>query len=121
MVSEEWFGIFHERISGMRTIAISIFQETSIARCHVKCHIVHMVQITIRDLHMKTGEWVRKAADAESIVVMDRRRPVAKLVPFTLEDQGIPFGDRPMVKGFSNLPKLSHDSTVFLSEDRDRA
>jgi antitoxin (DNA-binding transcriptional repressor) of toxin-antitoxin stability system len=105
----------------MRTIAISIFQETSIARCHVKCHIVHMVQITIRDLHMKTGEWVRKAADAESIVVLDRRRPVAKLVPFTLEDKGIPFGDRPMVKGFSSLPKLPDDSTVFLSEDRDRA
>jgi antitoxin (DNA-binding transcriptional repressor) of toxin-antitoxin stability system len=80
-----------------------------------------MVQITIRDLHMKTGEWVRKAADAESIVVLDRRRPVAKLVPFTLEDKGIQFGDRPLVKGFSKLPKLPHDSTVFLSEDRDRA
>jgi antitoxin (DNA-binding transcriptional repressor) of toxin-antitoxin stability system len=104
-------------------MAISSFKQTSIATFHVKCHIVHMVQITIRDLHMKTGEWVRKAAaaDAESIVVMDRRRPVAKLVPFTPEDEGMPFRERPLVKGFSSLPKLPHDSTVFLSEDRDRA
>lgn len=102
-------------------MVISSFKQTSIATCHVRCHIVHMVQITIRDLHMKTGEWVRKAADAESIVVMDRRRPVAKLVPFTPEDQGMPFRERPLVKGFSSLPKLPHDSTVFLSEDRDRA
>ena len=79
-----------------------------------------MVQITIRELHMKTGEWVRKAAHSESIVVMDRRRPVAKMVPFTAEDQEMPFSDRPLVKGFSSLPKLPHDSTVFLSEDRDR-
>ena len=53
-------------------MAISSFQQTSIATYHAKCDIVHMVQITIRDLHMKTGEWVRKVADAESIVVMDR-------------------------------------------------
>jgi len=69
---------------------------------------------------MKTGEWVRKAAHSESIVVMDRRRPVAKLVPFTAEDQEMPFSDRPLVNGFSSLPKLPHDSTVFLSEDRNR-
>ena len=121
MVSEECFRFFRDKIWAMRTKAISSFQKTSVARRHAKSHIMHMVQITIRDLHTKTGEWVRKAADMESIVVMDRRRPVAKLVPFTLEDQGIPFGDRPLVKGFSSLPKLPHDSTVFLSEDRDRA
>lgn len=70
---------------------------------------------------MKTGEWVRKAALSGSIVVMDRQRPVAKLVPFTSEDEGKTFAERPLVKGFSNLPKLRHDSTRYLSEDRDRA
>jgi antitoxin (DNA-binding transcriptional repressor) of toxin-antitoxin stability system len=80
-----------------------------------------MVQITIRDLHMKTGEWVRKAARAGGIVVMDRRRPVAKLVSFTPEDQGKPFADRCLIKGFAELPKSSHDSTRYLSEDRERA
>ena len=102
-------------------ISHSCFEQIKIAQYHAKCHIVHMVQITIRDLHMKTGEWVRKVADAESIVVMDRRRPVAKLVPFTPEDQEMPFRERPLVKGFLSLPKLPHDSTVFLSEDRNRA
>ena len=85
------------------------------------CHNVHMVQITIRDLHMKTGEWVRKAAQAGGIVVMDRRRPVAKLVSFSAQDQGKAFADRRLVKGFDALPKSSHDSTRHLSEDRERA
>ena len=80
-----------------------------------------MVQITIRDLHMKTGEWVRKAAHAGGIVVLDRRRPVAKLVSFTPEDQGKAFVDRRLVKGFAALPKSPRDSTRYLSEDRDRA
>jgi prevent-host-death family protein len=84
-------------------------------------HIVHMVQIAIRDLHMKTGEWVRKAAHSGDIVVMDRGRPVAKLVPFKAGDEGKSFADRTLVKGFSALPKLRHDSTHGLSEDRDRA
>jgi antitoxin (DNA-binding transcriptional repressor) of toxin-antitoxin stability system len=80
-----------------------------------------MLEITIRDLHMKTGEWVRKAARTGNIVVMDRRRPVARLVPFTPQDEGTRFADRPLLKGFSALPKLRHDSTTYLSEDRDRA
>jgi antitoxin (DNA-binding transcriptional repressor) of toxin-antitoxin stability system len=79
-----------------------------------------MLEITIRDLHMKTGEWVRKAARAGNIVVKDRGKPVAKLVPFTLHDEGTHFADRPLVKGFSALPKLRHDSTSYLSEDRER-
>lgn len=85
------------------------------------CHIEHMVQISIRELHMKTGEWVRKAAHAGSIVVMDRSQPVAKLVPFAPEDQGKAFADRPLAKGFSGLPKMRHDSTRYLSQDRERA
>jgi antitoxin (DNA-binding transcriptional repressor) of toxin-antitoxin stability system len=80
-----------------------------------------MIQITIRDLHMKTGEWVRKAAQSGGIVVMDRRRPVAKLVSFTPDDQGKAFADRRLLKGFAELPMSSDDSTVYVSEDRDRA
>ena len=85
------------------------------------CHIGHMVQITIRDLHMKTGDWVRKAAHSGNIVVMDRRRPVAKIVPFTKEDEGTSFASRALVKGFPELPKIRHDSARYLTEDRERA
>ncbi len=70
---------------------------------------------------MKTGEWVRKAADAGGIVVTDRRRPVAKLVAFAPEKQGKPFGERRLVKGFADLPKTSNDSTRYIGEDRERA
>jgi len=85
------------------------------------CNNVHMIQISIRDLHMKTGRWVRQAAQSGNIVVLDRRRPVARLVAFTAEDSGQRFADRPLVRGFSKLPKLGHDSTRYLSEDRGRA
>jgi hypothetical protein len=44
-------------------------------------------------------------------VVLDRRRPVAKLVSYTPEDQGKSFAARRLVKGFDGLPKTSHDST----------
>jgi antitoxin (DNA-binding transcriptional repressor) of toxin-antitoxin stability system len=64
---------------------------------------------------------VRKAAHAGNIVVMDRRRPIAKLVPFTTEDEAMPFAARPLVKGFSALPKVRNDSTRYLAEDRERA
>ncbi len=85
------------------------------------CHIEHMIQITIRELHMKTGAWVRKAAHAGNIVVMDRNHPVAKLVPFTQQDQGRAFADRIFINGFSKLPKIPNDSGRFISQDRDRA
>ena len=80
-----------------------------------------MTKITIRDLHMKTGEWVRKAADAGGIIVSDRGQPVAKLLAFSGSDQGIPFGRRPLLKGFATMPRINHDSTRYLSQDRSRA
>jgi prevent-host-death family protein len=80
-----------------------------------------MIQISVRELHMKTGEWVRKVSDAEPIIVTDRHRPVAKLVPFTSEDEKKSFAARPLVEGFSTLPKLDHDSAQYISDDRDRS
>jgi antitoxin (DNA-binding transcriptional repressor) of toxin-antitoxin stability system len=80
-----------------------------------------MIRITIRDLHMKTGQWVRKAAHAGNVVVMDRDKPIAKLVPFTAQDNGRRFAERRLIKGFAELPRLHHDSSEYVSEDRDRA
>ena len=85
------------------------------------CHIEHMMEITIRDLHMKTGDWVRKAARSGGLVVLDRRLPVARILPFTEGAQGKNFGERPLVGGFAALPRIGHDSTRYLSEDRERA
>jgi prevent-host-death family protein len=41
-----------------------------------------MKTISIRDLHLKTGHWVRHAASRGPIVVTDRGRRVAALQPF---------------------------------------
>jgi prevent-host-death family protein len=44
-----------------------------------------MEKISIRDLHFKTGEWVRKAAAGEGVVITDRGRPVATLLAMFLK------------------------------------
>jgi antitoxin (DNA-binding transcriptional repressor) of toxin-antitoxin stability system len=75
-----------------------------------------MRTISIKQLHAETGRWVR-AAGKESIVVTDRGEAVASLRPhspadapktvFTLKNRGF-------------RPKLPVDSTVFISEGRNR-
>ena len=86
----------------------------------VMCHFEHMIAITIRDLHMKTGDWVRKAARRDGIVVLDRKQPVARIIPFSEADTGKSFAERPLVKGFARMPRREMDSARFISDDRDR-
>ncbi len=69
---------------------------------------------------MKTGEWVRRAAEADGVIVIGRGQPVAKIVPLTDGDQGIAFSDRKLVSGFSDLPRIDGDSAAFIAEDRER-
>lgn len=77
-----------------------------------------MKTISIRELHMNTGKWVRIAATSkETVVVSDRGRPTAHLSAI-VKDEGVPFGQRSLVPGFKNLPPLSIDSAEILQEDR---
>lgn len=41
-----------------------------------------MWTITIKELHARTGEWVRKAGEKGEITVTDRGHPVAVILPF---------------------------------------
>lgn len=41
-----------------------------------------MPTITIKELHARTGEWVRKAGEKGEITVTDRGHPVAVIYPF---------------------------------------
>ena len=84
-----------------------------------------MKKISIRDLHEKTGEYVRSAAEADEIYVTDRGRTVAKIVP----QQELPevpyFARRRLTPGFRKLMKSGKlrggtDSTQIVSEERDR-
>ena len=83
-------------------------------------HLVHMEQIRIRALHMKTGEWVRRAARGEGVVITERGRPVASLIPYREGDAGRSFRDRILLSEFEALPAVDGDSTEYVSEDRDR-
>ncbi len=81
-------------------------------------HCAHMTTITIRELHMKTGQWVRAAARGKrGLLVLDRGRPAARLVPAD-DEAGIDFSQRKLVRGFDRLPELSVDSARLLEEDR---
>jgi antitoxin (DNA-binding transcriptional repressor) of toxin-antitoxin stability system len=79
-----------------------------------------MITITIRDLHMKTGDWIRKAAGKEGIVVLDRRHPVARIIPYSESERCLSFSERTLVKGFERIRCREVDSGRFISEDRDR-
>jgi prevent-host-death family protein len=77
-----------------------------------------MKVITVEELHQQTTEVVREAA-REEIVVTENGKPVAVL-------KGLPNGsDREHYwhereHKLSALPRLDSDSTIFISEDRDR-
>ena len=80
----------------------------------------HMKRIAIRELHLKTGEWVRRAALGEGVVITERGRPVASLLPVRPRDLSTPFGERCTLPEFDTLPPVSGDSGVYVSDDRDR-
>lgn len=79
-----------------------------------------MGRIGIRDLHLKTGEWVRRAARGEGVVITERGQPVASLVPFAPDTPGRSFRDRRVLPEFDALPCVPGDAAVYVSEDRDR-
>ena len=69
---------------------------------------------------MKASEWVRRAACGEGVVVTERGRPAASLIPFREGDAGRSFRDRILLSEFEALPAVDGDSTVYVSEDRGR-
>ena len=81
---------------------------------------MHVDQIRIRDLHFKTGEWVRRAALGEVVVITDRGRPIASLVPVRSDDLSTPFSQRRTLPEFDTLPVVPGESARSVSGDRDR-
>ena len=69
---------------------------------------------------MNTSEWVRRAVRGEEVVITERGRPVASLIPFEEGRAAGSFRDRRILPEFDALPEVSGDTTAFVSEDRDR-
>jgi prevent-host-death family protein len=84
-----------------------------------------MKTISIRELHEKTGEYIRKAAHVGEIHVTDHGRTVAKIVPQQEASTTPYFAQRILTPAFRRLIKGGKlrggtDSTRIVSDDRDR-
>ena len=77
-----------------------------------------METASIRDLHIRTSELVRDAADGTIIVIERRGEPVAELRPITKRSKKLKFPD--MRRFWNDFPQLPQDSTSYIAEDRDR-
>jgi prevent-host-death family protein len=93
----------------------------------IKCVTMrHMKTITIRELHSRTGQWVRKAAQHGQILVTDHGRTVARIVP-EIKTAAVPYFARrkfisPVFRKIvesGSLGKGGTDSTILISEDRE--
>ena len=80
-------------------------------------HTLHMKTISIRELHLETGRWVRHAARRGPIVVTDRGRRVAALQPFHASVIGRNLPNREAA--IRKRSKVPVDSAVNLSELRE--
>ena len=77
-----------------------------------------MTKITIRELHLDTGRWVRRAAARQRIVITDRGSPVAELAPYNPSDSGKPLPNRE--KRIRRRSRITVDSSLYVSEGRER-
>jgi len=83
--------------------------------------VCHMKSITIRELHEKTGEWVRLAAHYGEVTVTDRGRTIAKIIPQAPEPEAPYFARRrpgSKAAAIMNRPAGGTDSTTMIAEDR---
>lgn len=80
------------------------------------CHTVHMKTISIRELHLQTGRWIRHAASRGPIVVTDRGRRITLLQPFDATITRQPLPDREAtIRKRSRVPV---DSVIYQAEVR---
>jgi antitoxin (DNA-binding transcriptional repressor) of toxin-antitoxin stability system len=82
----------------------------------------HMKTITIRELHHNTGDWVRKAARFGEILVTERGKTIARILPQVPTPEVPYFARRKLNPEFRRIMhrlRGGTDSTQIISEDRD--
>jgi prevent-host-death family protein len=82
-----------------------------------------MRKTSIRELHIRTSELVREAAEGGVIVIERRGEPVAELRPITAPPR-MPVAKRARIFNsmraiWDRMPQVG-DSTKIIEEDRDR-
>jgi prevent-host-death family protein len=81
-----------------------------------------MKTVSIRQLHEKTGQYVRMVAEAGEIYVTDHGKTVAKIVPQEAPPEVPYFARRklsPRFKAVMHKLKGGTDCTTLISQDRD--
>ena len=84
------------------------------------------IEIPIRELHARTGHFVRKALENFRVVITDNGKPIAQIQPLSPPSDGKSsrpkWKDRVLLPGYAALMNkpVKGDSTKYISEDRDR-
>ena len=83
-----------------------------------------MKAITIRELHAKTGHWLRQVAQHGEIRVTNHGRTVAKILPDTDTEEVPYFARRKLTPAFKKLQASGKlrggtDITRIISDDRE--
>jgi prevent-host-death family protein len=76
----------------------------------------HMKSASIRDLHVRTSELVREAAEGAVIVIERRGEPVAELRPISKKRARTRLPD--MTDFWRRFPSVNTDSGRSLEQDR---
>ena|SRR5271165_2842409 len=109
-------GIPADVIDEMRHLSDNELKKRRAVRRIVDARPGFPCRVTLED-----AEWIRKVSRERRIVVSERGVPVATLIPFEPAHKATPFANRKAVRGFEELPAIEHDSTEYISSDRDRA
>jgi prevent-host-death family protein len=78
--------------------------------------------ISIKDLHDKTGHWLRRVKAEGEVIVTERGNPVARMLPPARPPAGNPFAKRKLLRGVARLierPIGGPDSAAIISAMRD--
>ena len=81
-----------------------------------------MTTVSIKELHDRTGHWVRRVNEEQEVIVTERGRAIARLLPSAPAEKGNPFLRRRLLRGVARLMERPIDgpsSTEIISEERD--
>lgn len=81
-----------------------------------------MTTISIKELHGRTGHWLRRVSEEGELIVTDRGRPIARLLPALEPAKTNPFLRRRLMPGVARLmerPIGGPSSSEIISDGRD--
>jgi prevent-host-death family protein len=81
--------------------------------CDTLCHM--RAKVSVRDLHLKTSEILRRVSDGDTFVIEKHGTPIAEIRPLAQKETAR-MPDRE--KLLRSLPRVKIDSGAILEQDR---